>query len=60
MARAAQVAFAQLSASDDGFYGAKLITARYFAEHVLPEANGYRDAIVNGAESVLAMHEALF
>ena len=60
MARAAQLAFEQLTASDDGFYGAKLITTRYFVEHVLPEANGYRDAIVNGAESVLAMHEALF
>ena len=60
MARSALVAFERLRDADDGFYAAKLITARYFAEHVLPEANSYRDAIVNGSESVLAMHEALF
>ncbi|MCZ4305260.1 acyl-CoA dehydrogenase [Denitromonas ohlonensis] len=60
MARSALVAFERLADSDDGFYAAKLITARYFSEHVLPEANSYRDAIVNGSESVLAMHEALF
>ena len=35
-------------------------TAAYFAQHVMPEANSYRDAIVNGAESVLALEEALF
>ncbi len=60
MARAATVAFDRLKEADGGFYGAKLVTARYFVEHVLPEANGYRDAIVNGAESVLALPEALF
>ena len=30
------------------------------AQHVIPEANSYRDAIVGGAESVLALEEALF
>jgi hypothetical protein len=35
-------------------------TATYFAQHVIPEANSYRDAIVGGAESVLALEEALF
>ncbi len=60
MARAATVAFDRLKEADGEFYGAKLVTARYFVEHVLPEANGYRDAIVNGAESVLALPEALF
>ena len=39
---------------------AKIATATYFAQHVVPEANSYRDAIVNGAAAVLALDEALF
>ena len=41
------------------FFG-KMATAAYFAKHVIPEANAYRDAIVNGADAVLALEEALF
>jgi hypothetical protein len=37
-----------------------MATAAYFAKHVIPEANSYRDAIVNGADAVLALEEALF
>ncbi|MBS0347636.1 MAG: acyl-CoA dehydrogenase C-terminal domain-containing protein [Proteobacteria bacterium] len=60
MARSAQIAATRLDAADGDFYKAKLATAAYFAQHVIPEANSYRDAIVNGAESVLALEEALF
>ena len=60
MARSAQVAAGRLDGADGDFYKAKLGTASYFAQHVMPEANAYRDAIVNGAESVLALEEALF
>ncbi|MBS0371301.1 MAG: acyl-CoA dehydrogenase C-terminal domain-containing protein [Proteobacteria bacterium] len=60
MARSAQIAATRLEAADGDFYKAKLATAAYFAQHVIPEANSYRDAIVNGAESVLALEEALF
>ena len=60
MARAAQIAAGRVDGADGDFYKAKLVTARYFALHVLPEANAYRDAIVNGAEAVLALDEALF
>ncbi|MBS0354957.1 MAG: acyl-CoA dehydrogenase C-terminal domain-containing protein [Proteobacteria bacterium] len=60
MARSAQIAATRLDAADGDFYKAKLATAAYFAQHVTPEANSYRDAIVNGAESVLALEEALF
>jgi hypothetical protein len=41
-------------------YRTKLVTARYFAEHVLPETAVHRDAIVNGSGAVLALDEALF
>ncbi|MBT9498990.1 MAG: acyl-CoA dehydrogenase C-terminal domain-containing protein [Zoogloea sp.] len=60
MARSAQIAAGRVDEADGDFYKAKLVTARYFAQHVIPEANAYRDAIVNGAESVLALEEALF
>lgn len=60
MGRSASIAFERMAAGDAEFYGAKLVTARYFVEHVLPEAGTYRDAIVGGAESVLALPEALF
>ncbi|GLT23684.1 acyl-CoA dehydrogenase [Zoogloea oryzae] len=60
MARSAAIAVERLDAADGDFYKAKLATAAYFAQHVIPEANSYRDAIVNGAESVLALEEALF
>ncbi len=60
MARSAAIAAQRLDQADGDFYKAKLATAAYFAQHVLPEANSYRDAIVNGAESVLALEEALF
>lgn len=57
MARAAEIAAAK---QEDDFYKAKLITARFYADHVIPEANMYRDAIVNGSASVMALDEALF
>ena len=60
MARSAAIAVERLDAADGDFYKAKIGTATYFAQHVIPEANSYRDAIVGGAESVLALEEALF
>ena len=60
MARSAAVAAERLEAADGDFYKAKIGTASYFAQHVIPEANSYRDAIVGGSESVLALEEALF
>jgi alkylation response protein AidB-like acyl-CoA dehydrogenase len=60
MARAAEIAASRVAEAEGDFYRAKLVTARYYAEHVMPEANTYRDAIVNGAESVLALAEELF
>jgi acyl-CoA dehydrogenase len=62
MARAALVAKGQLDAGseDFAFYRAKLGTARFFAEHILPQASAYKAAIVNGSASVLALDEAQF
>jgi alkylation response protein AidB-like acyl-CoA dehydrogenase len=57
MARAALVAQRKLAAGegDADFYRAKLITARFFADHILSQADGLRHAIVEGGASVLAL-----
>ncbi|HMV63276.1 MAG TPA: acyl-CoA dehydrogenase [Rhodocyclaceae bacterium] len=60
LARSAAIAAERLDQADAAYYTAKLATATYFAQHVVPEANSYRDAIVNGAAAVLALDEALF
>jgi acyl-CoA dehydrogenase len=62
MARAALIAKARLDENSDDydFYRAKLGTARYFAEHVLPLAAAYKHEIVHGSGSVLALEEAQF
>ena len=60
MARAADVAASKLEAGDDDFMRAKLVTARFFADHVLVQAQGIRDAIVTGGKSVNGLDESQF
>ncbi|HEX6829804.1 MAG TPA: acyl-CoA dehydrogenase [Burkholderiales bacterium] len=62
MARATRVAGRKLAAGegDAAFLGAKRTTALFYAAHVLPEALACRDAILHGADSVLALEEAQF
>ena len=56
MARAALVAKARIDAGDgDPFYPAKIITARFFADHVLTQAEGLAATVISGAASVLAL-----
>ena len=53
MARSLLVARERIAAGDDAaFMAAKIVTARFYAEHVLCQVPGLRDAIVDGAESV--------
>ena len=62
MARATLVAKRRLDegAEDYDFYRAKIGTARFYAEHILPLAQAYKQEIVNGSTSVLALEEAQF
>ncbi len=63
MGRAAHVAQTRLTAGDNlhpGFYRAKLATARFYADHVLPQAHGLAHATMHGASSVLAPDDVLF
>ena len=39
---------------DAGFYAAKIMTARFYADHVLSQASGLAHSIVHGAAGALA------
>jgi len=62
MARSAGIASARVSstaAADDKFYRAKLQTARFYAEHLLPEAWSLMRVIKAGGASVIEADPAL-
>ncbi|MBP1620572.1 MAG: acyl-CoA dehydrogenase [Acidobacteria bacterium] len=40
---------------DARFLRAKIVTARYFAECLLPQANAWREALIEGGEAAVAM-----
>ncbi|MEO0318906.1 MAG: hypothetical protein RL404_2583 [Pseudomonadota bacterium] len=62
MARAALVSTDKLKAGDGdaSFYKAKITTARFFADHHLPQAVAAKTAIVEGSAGVLALAEDQF
>ena len=56
MARALLAAQDALAKGEDAaFMQAKIVTARFYADHILNKVPGLRDSIVDGAESVMAM-----
>ncbi len=62
MGRAALVAKRKLDAgdADQGFYKGKIVTARFYADHVLSQASGVAYSIVNGAAGALELSEEQF
>ena len=54
MARASTAALAD-GAEDAAFHQAKLVTARFFAERVMPETNALRRKIEAGADTLMAL-----
>lgn len=62
MARAAQAAQQKIDggAGDRAFYAAKIVTARFFADHYLTQASGLRVAIVEGSSATLGLTEEQF
>jgi len=61
MARAALAARSRLTAdADEDFYRAKIATARFYAEQILPKANALLAAVKSGASTALALEEAQF
>ena len=61
MLRSAQIAARQLAANegDSAFLRGKLLTARFYGDHILAQASGLASAATVGAESVLAVEEAM-
>jgi alkylation response protein AidB-like acyl-CoA dehydrogenase len=59
MARTALAAEKKVS-EDKAFYEAKIATARFYADHVLVQAPGLRNTVVNGAAGVMALSEEQF
>jgi 3-(methylthio)propanoyl-CoA dehydrogenase len=62
MGRAALIAAKQLAAGegDADFLKAKIITTRFYGDHIVTLSSGFADAITMGADSVLQMEEAYF
>ncbi len=62
LGRAALVATQKLqsAAGDSNFYQAKIGTARFFADHILSQADAYRISIVEGSSGVMALTEDQF
>jgi 3-(methylthio)propanoyl-CoA dehydrogenase len=61
LARSAQIASRQLAKGEgeSDFLRSKIITARFFADHVVSQAASLNTAITRGSESVLAIEESL-
>ena len=62
MARAALVAEKKLAAGegDQAFYKAKIVTARFYADHLLVQAPALRDTVLNGGAGAMALDEDQF
>ncbi len=60
MAKAALAAHGKPAGYDANFCKAKVATARFYAEHILPQASGLLSPITEGADSVSEFSEDLF
>ena len=61
-ARMAVIAQQKISAGegDTSFYEAKLMTARFYFGRLLPRTGAHKDALLSGADNLMAMPEAMF
>jgi hypothetical protein len=63
LARGALVALNHAAGTDEHsaeFMAAKVVTAQFYAQHILPKTHSLRDGIVNGADSLLGLEIAAF
>ncbi|MBT8136142.1 MAG: acyl-CoA dehydrogenase [Gammaproteobacteria bacterium] len=62
MARAALVSRRHLAAraQDAGFYEAKIITTKFFAQQILPRSRAYGEAILAGSDNIMVLAEDRF
>jgi hypothetical protein len=59
-AKMAGVAAAKAGSEDDGFYAAKLLTARFYYERILPRTRTHVAALRSGAKNLMSLDEAAF
>lgn len=61
-ARMAVIAQQKIAAGegDTSFYEAKLMTARFYFDRLLPRTGAHKDALLSGADNLMAMPEAMF
>ncbi len=59
MAKASSAAI-EAGAEDKAFHEAKLVTARFFAERMMPDAGGLRAKIEGGSDSLMALEPEMF
>jgi hypothetical protein len=61
LARGAEIASRQVAEGegDGDFLKSKILTARFFGDHVMTQAPSLAAAITRGSESVLAVEEAM-
>jgi 3-(methylthio)propanoyl-CoA dehydrogenase len=60
MARAALAAQKGMKEGDKSFLQAKLVTAQFYAEHLLVQAPALRDTVIKGAGGVMALSDEQF
>jgi hypothetical protein len=58
--RMAKVALPKLASDPDGFYKAKLATARFFLQRVLPESTALFQSLLAGARPLMELEAAAF
>jgi butyryl-CoA dehydrogenase len=60
-ARMAEISLPKMGADDtDGFYAAKVNTARFFMERILPQTSALFSQVMAGGKSMMAFDEAAF
>ena len=59
-ARMAAVALPQVAGPEAGFYRAKLNTARFFMQRLLPQGEGLASAILAGGQAIRSFEDAAF
>jgi hypothetical protein len=61
MMKSAVIAHAKAGGAGDREYlVSKMVTARFYAEHILPRARSYADTVLSGSSTVLELDEEHF
>jgi alkylation response protein AidB-like acyl-CoA dehydrogenase len=58
--RMVEIALAKANADSDGFYAAKVMTARFYFARLLPESNSLFTTLMAGSDSLMAMPAEAF